>query len=702
MSLIWYNAALPTQSIPKFSSNGYEDAIRAKKLDRASEYLSVMTNYIDYACNEIDGVSLYCFEKDYYKEEDYARFSRQIAPLFSLNNFTQITDEPIRIISGEAGIGKTLFFREGIFEIKKENGEVISPNTHRDRLLYVDMRHRDEGEGVEYYENIIWTELLSIIYDRMESAQSDVEKALSLPAIRTLSVKVAISYIDKINESEQSPLIMCVDNVDLFGRKTQETILSAIINFRARLNEHIKHKNLKTKYRVLLAKRPDTKFMNEFGHLDTAIDFPHPLVGRIYGAVIKKGLNDALTHYGNTYLDLTLEDGTYLADMEAFTRHFEKIFVDDYLAAWNDGKSLWRKKFGDVDVFHNHLVNFNLRRMLNFFAKSLKCGGFRPLQPCIKDVSPYTMYDHLNFLISGSHYFHPGNGKMDGEGFYHRSPLVMNLFDMDDWSEHCQIRDNYFIYIRIIQFIEIKGGFGEHLVSYRTLEDALSKYFQEEDICTATQRLLFADVIKETALGVRNIGLNEHPSSINLSEKKDEILFSSALPNTASIYFHSLITEFEYLSNMAVSAPLYLDPDDEIVKEHIAEYEASWNKVDYCIKNRERLTYLFLVSMFNVLQENVRKYKQNNLLDEFNQVFTEPNAQTQNTDGASVFYMPWRRMISFYIKTLVRKIHNGKSSEQKKKQMQELVLCSRFLLQKARDIYPCLENDISEEAGDIE
>ena len=647
MSLNWYPALINYDSIPKYEHTDYKGRV-------------ILSDFIDYVCKSIDGVSLYKFDESFYETDGFDEFKRIITNACSLEHYSEPRDEHLVILSGEAGIGKTLFFREGIKVL-------LHDETITESMLIINMRNINE-QANDYTEEF-YEDLLTEITFKMDSS---IKCETEYDYIRAIA-----EFGEEVNRTKHRPLIIVVDNMDLCEFETQRETIRTIRLIRERLNSYVDTIAPDLKFVIFLAVRPETYIRNELAYDDNCL-FPHPKVSRIYEHVIKDAFDKAFNHFGNKEINLRIEsENLLLPDISALIDYFVERTVTQYIDYWKIFEGSPTFKFGTIDSFHNYLVNFNIRRILNFFAKTLKNGGFRPLRYDDAETNRYGFYDHLNYLICGAHTFHPGNSKMDGEGFHSRSPIIMNLFDMEPWMNENKANRNYFIFLRIIQYIEIKGRNGDVKVPGVELVNDLSSYFDREDIIIAIKKLLFADIIKETRCGVRNIAQQNSYRDIRIDDATLDIMrFETSLMDAAKVYFASLITEFEYIANMAVSIPLYLDNSNPIVQEHLKESSVSKRRrIEYCKSNRERLGYLFLLSMLNVLKSNIGQYETLGVLSDFSEIFIEKDTTVE----LSNMYKPWTQMIKNYIETLERKIRFGTHSASKKAELQKLLSAAKEL-----------------------
>jgi len=668
------------------------DEIREYTRRSYSWHNSVISDYIDEACKRIDGVSLYEFDESYYDETEYKRFIHDISRVFNINAHIRTVDEHIQLLSGEAGIGKTMFLKEGI--------EKIVDDTHLQKAeVYVDFRDVDEQKDISYYEKKIYQSILEQI--SIISKDNDAMVAYKSDFVPTY-LQFITKYCARVNNEYNLPLVIVIDNIDLCHHDTQRSVLRAVRKLNDQFSSFITQREKEYKFRIMLSIRPETNtfFKNELGNADV-IDFPHPKVTKIYEMVIRKGLETIIEEEGNVEISFYFDGRTTgkpdLPDLKALANYIIDKTIKRYFSYWDDRTNPGNYDvYNNIDTFHNYIVNFNIRRILNFFAKSLKNGGFRPFRNTNSEDRNYNFYDHLNFLICGSHDFHPGNHMMDGEGFYHRSPIVMNLFDMDPWRNTPDYLKNYFIYVRIVQYIELNGHDGGTSVRGLDLFEHLKCFFEPDAIFTALRRLVFADLIKETELGVRNIAFQNTADDIPINEDTIAgIAFSTDQYDTAKTYFSFLLVEFQYIANMAVTVPMYLDEEDEIVQKHLTEYSSCRRETSrihkYCSANRERIAYIFLTSMFNVLKENIASYRNDeNKFTSFAELFI-----VENSDSDGIILKPWRRMVDNYIRTINEKIEYGTYSNDKMEELEELRSAGEKLKDRGDQFCTQISNEIN-------
>ena len=114
--------------------------ITAKKLENSS-YLEELTGLLAKASGCLDDEKNYYFDKNAYldvhsKEPNskFKEFNSEFTSSFLYGNSNRIY-----IIRGRAGVGKTLFFKEGVLRLTRKNGKFREPYIH----LGVDFRNID-------------------------------------------------------------------------------------------------------------------------------------------------------------------------------------------------------------------------------------------------------------------------------------------------------------------------------------------------------------------------------------------------------------------------------------------------------------------------------------------------------------------------------------------------------------------------------
>jgi hypothetical protein len=228
-------------------------------------------------------------------------------------------------------------------------------------------------------------------------------------------------------------------------------------------------------------------------------------------------------------------------------------------------------------------------------------------------------------LIRGKWEYHPGNYLMDGEGFDHQSPIVMNVFDYEPWENDRQkLVDNFMIFIRVMQFLVLRRN-GNETIQCIEIENRLIDFFHPEFVKIALQKLLFAGILYSPTLGVRNID-NIGSYKAIIIENETEI---SLVNSTIDFYLIRLICEFEYLYSISFTS--------NIPRLFECQYY-----------EKEKTVLNFLKGIYEVIKVNILDYERRGVLENFYLTFHPP--------GNSQVSRPFRRMLDTYVTVLEQKI----------------------------------------------
>ncbi|MCL2299384.1 MAG: hypothetical protein FWC27_04470 [Firmicutes bacterium] len=584
-----------------------------------------------------------CFAEEYYpyeeeKAKSYRKFVKSIHSIIKNK-----PDGSVNYVTGRAGTGKTLFFREGIKEL-------FGGKTYH-RLL-MDFEDVQPNRSLEYYRKLCLDFLRDNAMDEIRYLGADVFRDFDRKFgdfcgshTETRETDNAhlfpVKYLcECVYAKEGMPLIILFDNVDLLPMESQLFIFTAACDACSKLLRFVERENMQRYYRIFIIVRPEAP-LREKRDPGERIVFPLPNIVRICKEVLRCSLFKAAEELDGE-MDKENQDWHIkvpsIVDQEKTDLNSPQA-VADYIASvvdhfidneWSRNEII--ERLDTSERFHNEIVNSNVRAFLAFFSETLEKGGFYPLtheaHHELADVH-FSVFDYVEMVIRGCYDYHPGNKHFDGEFRRFPSLLIFNLFEAYDWDYNEVVMEQHFmLYIRILQFINFHA---DKKVSYATLTNVLSSFFDPTFIAIATKRLIHAKMIYSFKDGEKRAEAKTEWHQVTVD---DATLLSSS---NGAYYLKYLICEFEYLYQIAITAPME--------KEKAAEMRDKYRK------EKERVVLYFLESVYEIIKENIAFYqkKSDGSMDAFRRNFCNDG------DGAEFIQRPFRRMLKSYIAVLEKK-----------------------------------------------
>ncbi len=632
-------------------SDGYEPEIKSA---------------IDFFAYKIE--DLYEYNEELYNKKEYNDFNLSIKNTADYGNNSRIT-----VVKGAAGIGKTTFFKKGLSKALGVSEEFTA--------CVIDVKEFAENRDIDYYKDKILKNLDDTVFPIVDGEFSeefnDTMMGKNINNILDINKRVFAFFCKAYNDKYKTPVYIIIDNIDLCSRKTQIGVVNATFAVKTSLVNTTRaySKSLKSDLRfcIIITKRPDTHFPDELGSFNNVM-FPKPNIIKIYEFLLKKGVKETLKTKDDYDINLTVEQKEYKKFSDLLNAYIEML-LNTIMSSWQDNHII--RRFDSIENFHNLIITYNIRRFAKFIAETIRFGAIRQLNLTVSE--PYTIYEHIELLIRGAYDFHAGNKKMDGESFYSRTPIIMHLFDFEDWQrkDNEYIIENYFVFVKILQYLEI-NSVNSNLsnVSYHEIKNYLLHFFDRKAIECAVQKLIYANIVNEENMGIRNLSSFEKWSKIDLSDEKN-VQISLFKKSTSMFYLDYLVIEFEYLYNMAVSTPIFIYNDDDFCNNFIKKFsmKTDYDSKTYFIRNnKEELVYVFLKSMYNVILKNLESYE--NKKEIFREVFR---------NGVALDYMikPYNRMLKNYISVLNGKIGYREKTQNSKKSLFTLAKLASDLLKES-------------------
>lgn len=617
----------------------------AKKMVN-SFYLEDLTELLARTAAYIDDNSSYFFDEDFYIEnhvdEPNCSFNNFLADF--KNSYYNGSCRKINIIRGRAGIGKSLFFQQGIKQIIRNDVNCT------DKFIYmgVDFKNIDNDEKIQFYEDKIYRDLKNAATDGIRILGEDVYKNFNIererfcngdetPHTKLFPLKY---FCEKISNKYNKPCIIVFDNIDLASVKTQKHVFNAVVNVCNEFNRFMQEYDSPGCYRIYFAMRPETELRYNEGRLGDVINFPLPNILKLSLAIIKEVLNKAVQRIENEELPCNVHCADIMSDDEeklilfktfsAVAKYFYKI-LDYYLNdIWNSSPIVI-ERLGTSEEFHCNIVNYNLRTFLKFFSDTISNGGFKPLTKEFNQkegVKYYSIYDYIEMIIRGRWFIHPGNMHINCEGG-NKAPIVFNIFDTSLYKNTNEEIKHFMLNIRILQYFFLCTDNFE--IQYEEMKQALSNFFCEEYIYKATQKLIYIGFIYSFKEGDDAIAAKESWKEIVIKD-----ITQLKLSPCGRFYINHLIYEFEYLYQMALSSLM--------CNEYV-------NKLESCWKTEKELTVLyFLESIFQIIKINICSYSSINI-DPFTRLFY----YIDDTMGSR----PYRKMLKQFISVMSNKVQRA-------------------------------------------
>lgn len=620
----------------------------AKKLYNSS-YLEYLTGLMEKVSSNINDGTYYFFDDNYYLN------SSELEPNNSFKVFIEefqkaflySSSEEIHVIRGRAGIGKTLFFENGIQILTRDS------KTYNDKYipLGVDFTNIDSQKEIVFYEQYIYKKLCEnairairqlkdIDFKRFSEKYNNYCKFhYDTPDEKMFPV---MFFCKEIHRQYNKPCIIVLDNVDLASVVTQVNIFKATVNVCRELHRFMKSFDAKNKYSIFFAMRPETYYSHVEARLGKTIDFPLPNIQLICIEIIKNVLIDTALQFDNeyklkcevTYYNITNGKKETAKTFLDVAEYFNEIFSHYLINFWD--LSDCKERLGSNEEFHCNIANYNVRKFLRFLSDTLSNGGFLPLTKKFNENqfgSYYNVYDYIEMLIRGRWEFHPGNKDIDGEGG-NNAPIVFNFFDTAIWNtnQSQQIR-HFMLFIRILQFFNMCTN--NESAIYEEVKNKLSSFFDENLIMKAMQKLVFVRIIYSFDDGDENLSSIQHWKDVIIKDNT-----KLQLTPTGKFYLEKFICEFEYLYQMALSSL--------VPKDYVEELTDCWST------EKELVVLRFLIGIFYILKENLESYSKRGVLEDFKEIFCQDNKYSCK---------PYRRMLDTFIIVLKNKINRAKKKD---------------------------------------
>lgn len=577
---------------------------RAIKLENSS-YLEDLTGLLAKVASRIDDDSSYFFGNEYYlenhKDEPNSSFQHFIEDF--KNSIYNGSCEKINIIRGRAGIGKSLFFRNGVQLLMKN--EIV--NSAKYISMGVDFKNIDNDNSVEYYVRWIYSELNRNAIDSIHVLGDDIH-ACFLKEYDFFGTKYDTPYTilfplrffcEKIFNKYKKPCLIIFDNIDLASVDTQKKVFNAIVVVCSKFHEFMRAYQMPDCYRIYFAMRPETELRYNEGRVGEAINFPLPNILNISLAIIKKVLIETAQEFDNERnLSCSVTCQDVISDDDKMIRFETYSQVADYLYEilshylsdiWNSNSQVI-ERLGTSEDFHCNIVNYNVRTFVKFLSDTISNGGFKPLTKEFNQkhgVKYYNIYDYIEMIIRGRWTVHPGNKHINGEGG-NKAPIVFNIFDTSLYGNRRKDKIKHFMLnIRILQYCYLYADNFE--LKYGDMRRALSNFFDKKYIQIATKKLIYVRFLYSYVQGDNIIA--------TIQDWQDVVLEDTTqlkLSPVGKFYLEKLICEFEYLYQMALSSLM--------CEMYVAELKSCW-KVE-----KEKTVLYFLKSIFEIIRENIGNY----------------------------------------------------------------------------------------------
>lgn len=618
---------------------------RAKKLTNTS-YLEDLTGLLVKVASNISDESNYYWGEKYYLEnhekEPNSDFQRFVSDFQKAVKYGSC--KKINIIRGRAGIGKSLFFRNGVQKIIKK-----SIDNNKDYIyMGVDFRNIDNDKDVEFYERWIYEKLklnaidgirvLGIDLQEFDCEYDKFGKKYETPYHFLFPLKY---FCERIYEIYNIPCIIVFDNIDLASVKTQNNVFSAIVNICNEFNNFMKIYDLEC-YRIYFAMRPETELRYKEGNIGAVINFPLPNILILSLTIIKKVLFDVANEFDRKKelpCNVTCRNVIKTDEMKTLSSFgdvatYLSEILDYYLRdIWNNNSNII-KRLGTSEEFHCNIVNYNVRTFMRFLSDTICNGGFKPLTKEFNEKSGlkyYNTFDYIEMIIRGKWNVHPGNANISGEGG-NKAPIVYNIFDTSLYGNNEDKVKHFMLNIRILQYFFLRGE--NFKVCYEDLFQTLSNFFDKENINNAVKKLIYVRFLYSYKQGDNIIATIKYWQNVSIDEETE-----LELSPIGRFYLEKMICEFEYLYQMSLSSlmcNLYVD-----------ELKSCWKT------EKERTVLCFLKSIFEIIKENINGYSDK--IISFKKLFY----YIDDTQGSK----PFRRMLDGFILVMNNKVQSAEKHD---------------------------------------
>ena len=624
---------------------------------RNSSYLEHITNLLSKASDKINDDKCFFFELRHYSGHPnrpnnlYKDFVDAFERIFHYGN-----GKDINYVFGIPGIGKSLFFKQGVKKLFRPKANILGKYFE----FCIDFRNIEQKRSICFYEDYTYKQLnnraLNILryfggdadecrlfYDEFEKKR-DSFCGNGDSKDSTYAKLYSVMYFCKsVYKKYRQPAIITFDNIDLSCEVTQEHLREGIAKINREFAEFMKLEKASKSYRIFFVTRPELIMQTVEENIGDRINFPLPNILEISVDSLERAICEAaeeLDKEHNLSMKLTLEsivDGESIV-LDSYTdvaEYFVRIINYFLKDVWNREEVV--NRLGSCQEFHCRLVNYNIRTFLSFLSDTIKNGGFKPFT---KDFNKrdrgvhYSVYDYLEMLIRGTWRMHPGNRLISKEG-RNKAPIVFNVFDtaLYNGSKDMQIQ-HFMLNIRIMQWFYYADPEG---CEYRDLVDegtGIVLFFHKDRVESAMKKLVYVGILYSREEGANAVQSKRRPDEIELKNES-----RLALSDMGRFYIEEMICELEYLYQMALSSLM--------LKEHVDYLKHN----DAYLREKEETVCRFLESIYEIIDINYESYGVN--VKVFGQLFLR-------TDGKAGYLLV--RMIDTFITAMIAKISKARKN----------------------------------------
>ncbi|WP_420263866.1 hypothetical protein [Candidatus Magnetominusculus dajiuhuensis] len=444
---------------------------------------------------------------------------------------------------------------------------------------------------------------------------------------------------------------LLIDNVDKEALDIQEQFIRGGLSTHEAIIEKARSYSWAVSFHVVITLRPETlKCWSFYEKNFQDIKYREPDVLQIAKKTLSKAFDEAASEY---------ELSTSSIEIRSFKFNSAKDLADHIKQRIELCTSWGRWPYDMVaNTWHSRLVNWNVRRFIKMWAHFILSDNFFRLWAFKDDeqvsltTSPFT---YIRMLIRGQFNHFVGNTSIDGVGDNPDSPLFFNLFGAP--SDLCmdtdKIINNYFIYLRILQYLTTH----KRPVLYMTLKNDLKPFYDEDIIDKSVKVLLWARLLEETISGSRNLGDEGNWEKIIIAVNS-----SIEISPSVDVYFECLLSEYGYIYEMAMVSYQQKNKyhDENSISEDIRKNA-----------RKEQYVLAFLLSCHRILIHNLSSYKDNGMIPLFKKNFISPNHLCR----------PWDSAITACIKALKQKSRASTNGEDRVNALEQIIKEMEILME---------------------
>jgi len=551
-------------------------------------------------------------------------------------------DPTVVVLEGRKGVGKTSFIESWI-----KIGDRPSRCTKLDIEHFEENLLQDKTAYSSYIGSTVSADLVAkyskneVFLQKLDECVQTLYQESSCTALKFVEFKeqfinqqpqfrtnynqfdgrvLLAATVSAVNAASHASAWIFIDNVDRNIPKTQEDFLVSTFHVYEVVKRQSDARGWGTNLHMVVTVRPETlRYHKGYCREYTGVDYGCSDVLEITLRTMASGIGNVKQSLG---AKLKFGNGTNVGTWEELSAH-----IMSKLKEAVDFKD-WPESLGDTTMaFHSNIVAGNVRRFSKFFVHYILTENFENLWKYRRSDDTQSPYVYIRGLIRGMYREFGGNARLTMGGGAGSSPIFVNLFEVpwEEWMTDNNYAENYLVYVRILQYLQMEPD----KVSFEKLDADLNPFFATIVLEKAVKFLVGMSMIDEVTQGMEETTNDGKWTNMTIGENA-EFEFSE----TTVLYTEHLLSEFEYVSAMAVTSHQLQN------KETVANPDARQPL------RSAQITLSFLVSLNEIILENLTSYRQAGVLEMFKSTFFRDNNQMR----------PWRGAIDGAIKALTGEI----------------------------------------------